>query len=65
MKQSILILALLVSACANPYSQFYRGTTDAQLQPDYIPATEDLKIYSSNDFERDIKVFMREVVPRI
>lgn len=60
MKKSILILALLVSACANPYFQFYKGRTDAQLQPDYIPSTEDLKIYSTNDFERDVKALMRK-----
>jgi hypothetical protein len=60
MRKIILAIALLVSACANPYSQFYRGTPDARLRPDYLPTTDELKIYSTNDMARDIKTLMRK-----
>ncbi|WIM04713.1 MAG: PDZ domain-containing protein [Candidatus Nitricoxidivorans perseverans] len=60
MKASILFLSLLLAACANPYSQFYRGIPDARVRPGYIATTEEVKIYSTSDFGRDRKALMQK-----
>lgn len=54
-----VLAVLLISGCANPYSQFYKGMLDARVRPGYIAPTEELKIYSTNDFQRDAKALTR------
>ena len=57
MKRFLLLsLYLVLTACANPYEKFYRGVPDARTTPNYIPSTEPLKIYATNDFVRDAEV---------
>lgn len=60
MRRLVFSLSLLLVACANPYSQFYRGIPDARVRPGYIATTEELKIYSTSDFERDRKALMQK-----
>lgn len=60
MKILAVLLALTLSACANPYSQFYRPTLDAKTMPSYIPASGPLKIYTTNDFPKDVDALMRK-----
>jgi len=60
MRRFMLSFVLLISACSNPYSQFYRGMPDARVRPDYIPTTEALKIFSTDNFERDTKALMQK-----
>jgi PDZ domain len=60
MKLLAVFLALTLSACANPYSQFYRPTIDPKTMPSYIPASEPLKIYTTNDFPKDVDALVRK-----
>jgi len=60
MKKFAWLFSVLVTACANPYSQFYKGVPDARIRPGYIATTEQLKIYSTNDFERDRKALIQK-----
>jgi hypothetical protein len=55
MKRLILFAAVLLSGCANYFSEYYRGMPNGRLRPEYIASTEPLKIYSTNDFSRDVK----------
>lgn len=60
MKQAILLLALVIAGCANPYAKFYQGMPDARVSPNYVQSNEDLKIFSTDDFKRDIKALIRK-----
>lgn len=53
--QKVFLAALvcLLAACANPYTQFYKGQSDARLQAGYDPSERSLLVYSSDNFERD------------
>lgn len=55
MKRLFLIIPLFLFGCTNPYTQFYKGAPDATKIPSYDPSPAELKIYSSNDFQRDIQ----------
>jgi hypothetical protein len=51
MKQAILLLALVIAGCANPYAKFYQGMPDARVSPNYLQSNEDLKLFSTDDFK--------------
>ena len=58
MRKLLVCLALVLSGCANPYAQFYKGQSDARLMPGYIPSSEPVKIYGSDDIKRDMRNLM-------
>lgn len=58
-KTCIIFLVLLLSSCANPYSQFYRGDLDARSRLDYEPVEGDVQIHRSHDLDRDILALVR------
>jgi hypothetical protein len=60
MKRAMLLLVLVVAGCANPYAKFYQGTPDARVSPYYVSSNEELKIFSTDDFTRDIKALIRK-----
>lgn len=60
MRQCILFFALLISACANPYAEFYRGIPDARVRSEYIPTTEALQIFRTDNIEQDTKALRRK-----
>ena len=49
----LTMVVVLIAGCANPYSQFYKGESDARLQPGYDPSARSLLIYSTDNFEKD------------
>ena len=53
MKPLVLVSLVLLAACVNPYQKFYQGVPDARVSPAYQATTEPLRIFSSNDFNRD------------
>jgi PDZ domain len=53
------IAVLVLYGCANPYAQFYRGTPDARTVANYVPPEAPLRIYSTNNFARDIELLER------
>lgn len=52
-----LLLAIfgLLSACVNPYTKFYSGTPDARTMPNYENSGQQIQIFSSNDFNADVR----------
>ncbi len=60
MKRSMLLLAMLVAGCANPYAKFYQGALDARVSPFYVPSSEELKIFGTDNFNRDTKALVRK-----
>jgi len=59
MNRLVLFAAVLLSGCANYFADYYRGMPDARLRPGYIASTEPLKVYSTNDFPRDVKALLQ------
>jgi hypothetical protein len=55
-----VLVAVALAGCANPYAQFYKQTADAKTLPSYIPSAEPLKIYTTNDFPKDVDALMRK-----
>lgn len=49
-----LLLTVLLTGCANPYTKFYKGLDSAKALPGYITSTEPLHVYASSDFKRDV-----------
>jgi hypothetical protein len=63
MPRSVLVTALvlvLTSCATNPYARFYEGPPDARVFPGYDPASGDVQIFGTDDFERDTLALMRE-----
>lgn len=60
MKKVIFLLTLAIAGCANPYAKFYQGMPDARVSPNYVQSNEALKIFSTDDFKRDIKALIRK-----
>jgi C-terminal processing protease CtpA/Prc len=60
MKLLCALVALTLSACVNPYSQFYRPGIDAKTMPSYVPASGPLTIYTTNDFPKDVDGLIRK-----
>lgn len=49
-----------VAFCSSPISQFYKGAADAKALPDYEPVSEKIKIYSSDNLDRDKKDYLQK-----
>ena len=61
MRKLLAVLTIVLSACAaNPFTEFYRGTSDARKLPSYVPVPGDIKIYSTDNFDRDIQQLTRK-----
>jgi hypothetical protein len=60
MKRLLVILTAVIAGCANPYAKFYQGTPDARVFPSYEQVQEDLKIYSTDNFDRDAMSLMQK-----
>jgi hypothetical protein len=62
MKRLLSLLSIMsimmVTSCANPYAQFYRGYPDARTLAQYEPSAEPLKIYTTDNFDRDIRLLL-------
>ncbi|MFZ5723857.1 MAG: PDZ domain-containing protein [Pseudomonadota bacterium] len=58
MKKTLILIAALLSGCTNPYAKFYQGMPDARVRPGYVPSSEPVKIYSSNDIQQDARSLM-------
>jgi membrane-associated protease RseP (regulator of RpoE activity) len=59
MKKLFLVCILLLTACANPYAQFYTGLPDARQRPDYEPVAGELTVYGTDNFDRDSLALIR------
>jgi hypothetical protein len=58
----LLGLVAFLSACVNPYSEFYvaaPGMEDVRTNPSYDATPVAVQIFSSDDFDRDIKAMVR------
>jgi hypothetical protein len=53
-KFTLLMVVLALSACANPYSKFYKGLDTAQALPGYVQSNEPLHVFASSDFKKDV-----------
>jgi len=51
---AIVTASIWLTGCVNPYTQFYRGKPNGQAVYGYVPPTEPLQIYGSQNFEADI-----------
>jgi C-terminal processing protease CtpA/Prc len=60
MKSLILVLALSLIGCVNPYTKFYRTIADAKTMQGYVASSEPLKIYTTNDFQKDGDALVRK-----
>ena len=61
MRKLLAVLTITLSACAaNPFTEFYRGTSDARKLPSYVAVPGDIKIYSTDNFERDVQELTRK-----
>jgi membrane-associated protease RseP (regulator of RpoE activity) len=57
----LAVVAMILSACAaNPFTEFYRGIPDARKLPSYVSVPGDIKIYSTDNFERDVQELTRK-----
>lgn len=59
MRRLIVVGALVLSACANPYAQYYQGLQDARTMPSYEQAQGDIQIYGTDNFDRDVPLLIR------
>jgi len=57
-------LALVLSACANPYHDFYRPNSlvppDARQMPGILPAEGPLKVFTTDDMSRDVRAMRQK-----
>lgn len=60
MKKGAYLIAVTLVGCANPYTQFYQGQPDARIIRGYDASVEDVKVYSTNDLDRDIPSLERK-----
>jgi membrane-associated protease RseP (regulator of RpoE activity) len=58
MKKIVLLAMVLLSGCANPYAKFYQGMPDARVRPGYVPSAEAVKVYNSDDIQRDTRALL-------
>lgn len=58
-KFALVVFVALLTGCANPYAQFYQGEADARKLPSYQSSTEEFRIYSASDWERDLTALER------
>jgi serine protease Do len=54
----IILLATSVSlaSCVNPYTKFYRGKPNGQALNNYVPSSEPLQVFGSNNLDADAQV---------
>lgn len=52
-------MAFFAAGCSNPYARFYKGNPDARAMLNYDPIAEDLQIYSTNSFDKDVRDLVR------
>lgn len=57
---SVILFSVVISACANPYSKFYQGEENVSANPLYVPVGGQIKIHSSDDFDRDVEFLLRK-----
>jgi hypothetical protein len=60
MKKLLFVSMLFLISCANPYADYYKGFQDARILPQYVPVQDELKIYGTDDFERDSIALVRK-----
>ncbi len=60
MKKTLITFFLVLAGCVNPYAKFYNGLPDARTTPTYLATNEPLKIYNTNDFDRDRKILIQK-----
>lgn len=60
MRKTAVLLFAALAGCASPYAQFYQGRTSAMEIPGYIDTGEAVRLYGSNDLERDVATLMRQ-----
>jgi hypothetical protein len=61
MRHCLAILSLLLlQACSNPYADYYKGLPDARALPNYVPSVEDVQLFSTNNFDPDVHVLVRQ-----
>lgn len=59
-----ILLALALSGCANPVAQFYQGMVDVRSKPAYDASDTTVRIFTTNDFERDrLELARRGYIP--
>ena len=56
---AIVAASIGLTACVNPYTKFYNGSPDGQGIPAYVPTTEPLQVYRSNNVDSDIQALER------
>src|SRR5579862_4326372 len=54
-----LSCAAVLTACTNPYEQFYRGAPDGRKVNNYVPTAEPLQIYGTSNFAQDVAALQR------
>jgi hypothetical protein len=59
MRLSVMVAALLLIGCANPYEKAYRGAPDGKAHPGYVYPARPIEIYESGDLRRDALDLMR------
>ncbi len=59
LRRLVLVLLLgVVGGCANNFARFYQGMPDARIRPGYISSVEPVRIYSSEDLQKDVRALM-------
>jgi hypothetical protein len=53
---AVVVTALLLAACANPYEKFYHGTPDGRALPGYQASAAPIQLYSTDNFARDVQL---------
>ena len=56
---TVVLIAISLSGCANPYAEFYQGSTDATSRSTYIARNGPIEIHSSDNFDRDVEQLIR------
>src|SRR5271167_4887799 len=60
MKLITAFALVLLTACANPYQDFYHPSTNvASAMKAYVPSSAPLIIYTTNDFAKDVDALIR------
>jgi hypothetical protein len=60
MKKIYFVIVFSLSSCANPYTTFYKGLPDARALPPYEVVSNDIQIYQTNDFNKDVHILEKK-----
>jgi hypothetical protein len=52
---AIVATSISLTACVNPYTKFYNGKPSGQEINNYVPVTEPLQVYRSDDLKSDVE----------